>query len=362
MRKLLFYGILSAIILAVFNLISWLCIEIVNQKIESDREDEFVAMPNFKNNREEARTNYREQHSLLLEYAPFIAYRYRPFNGQTTNIDSTFHRVHTIAVKAPKNGKNIYFFGGSAMWGWGEIDNRTIPAFWNQKNPEWASYNYAQKGYNSRQNLDELFNLLSEGKKIDAVVFYEGYNELTMNCSSKNEVHTHLFHQRFKQKIEEPTPNAFRLLFFQYILDFYRVVRSLIISPLEKGYSCECTQPSLEKMAEVAVNTWATAKMLVESQGGKFILVLQPAIFFGNPRKDHLSAPVLKIMKALEEEYRCLYSEILTYATKKGYDWVYFPKNSLDGDTYLYLDTCHLSGEGNRRIAMVIDSLLKNDY
>lgn len=359
MKKILFYAILLSIILVFCNLIAWLCIEIVNQKIESDREDEFVALPNFKINPEQARINYREEHSLVLEYAPFIAYRYRPFKGQTIQMDTASHRVHTVAVDKPKNGKNIYFFGGSAMWGWGEIDNHTIPAFWNQTNPDWTSHNYSQTGYNSRQNLEELINLLSEGKKIDVAVFYEGYNELTMNCSPKNELHTHLFHQRFKQKIEAPEPNVLRLLFFQYILDFYRLIKSLSLSSLEKGFGCECKNPSLAETAQVAVNTWATAKMLIENQGGKFVLVLQPAIFFGNPRKDHLSAPVLNIMKSLKEEYQCLYSEILSYSKKKGYDWVYFPKNSLDGDDYLYLDTCHLSAEGNRRIAMVIDSLLK---
>lgn len=359
MKKIFFYVILLAIVIVTFNLISWLCIKVVNQKIESNREDDFVALPNFKNNPEQARINYREEHSLVLEYAPFIAYRYRPFKGKTIQMDTASHRLHTIVVNEPKNGKNIYFFGGSAMWGWGEIDNHTIPAFWNQRNPEWTSHNYSQTGYNSRQNLAELLNLLSEGKKIDVAVFYEGYNELTMNCSPNNELHTHLFHQRFKQKIENPNTNVFRLLFFQYILDFYRLVKSLVISPLEKGYGCECTHPSIEEMAKVTVNTWAIAKKLVEAQGGKFLLVLQPNIFFGNPKKDHLLAPFLKIIDSLKEEYQCLYTEILTYSKKKGYDWVYFPKNSLDGNDYLYLDTCHLSAEGNQRIAMVIDSLLK---
>lgn len=352
---MVFYAILITSLLLLTNFIGYLGTMIINKLRSVDPKNTFINLPNFREYKQLIEINVQERTQLGIEYAPFLSYRYRSMKGKTITIDTDFHRTSFVNHKIKKNGKNIFFFGGSTMWGWGEIDNHTIPSFWSHKNPQWNVINCGQMGYNSRQNVEELINNVTEGRKIDVAVFYVGINDLHFYCAADDPILQHGFYKQYKKAIESSGPNLFYGLFFKNIVNFYNAIHPMIE---EDRYGCDCSNPLVKSTAEMTVNTWLMAKEIVENQGGKFLLVLQPNAFFGSPRVDYLDEKTKLDFSKYEKKYQCFYTAILDYAKQKKYNWIHFPLHTFDGTEYIYFDFCHVSATGNRKMAMVIDSLL----
>ena len=78
---------------------------------------------------------------------------------------------------------NIIFFGGSTMFGALVNDNETIPYHFESILYNKLDYsktnviNFGQPGYNFRENVILLQNILIDGYKPDLVIFYNGINE-----------------------------------------------------------------------------------------------------------------------------------------------------------------------------------------
>ena len=72
---------------------------------------------------------------------------------------------------------STWFFGGSTMAGSGVDDLNTIPSLYSKLTNENV-INFGVPGWNSRQSLNLLINLLSAGYKPSKVIFYDGINEI----------------------------------------------------------------------------------------------------------------------------------------------------------------------------------------
>ncbi len=79
---------------------------------------------------------------------------------------------------------NIYFFGGSTMYGWNLSDAETIPSqlldIYRKKYPNGKSvriHNYGIPYYYSKQELMLFSKMVFEGKRPDIVVFLDGLND-----------------------------------------------------------------------------------------------------------------------------------------------------------------------------------------
>lgn len=117
-------------------------------------------------------------------YAPWVQFAVPPITGRFVNSDMS-RRSNGASedwATAMPDGRHfdVYFFGGSTMYGFGVQDAETLPAYFEAlAPPEWRvrSFNYGQPYYYSRQET-LLFELaLRRGDRPSATVFMDGLNE-----------------------------------------------------------------------------------------------------------------------------------------------------------------------------------------
>ena len=123
----------------------------------------------------------REKGALKFQWEPFVYTRGRPQRGEYLNIDSAGQRV------VPKSGTGVplrvFAFGGSTTWGFYDRDRATWPAVVARRLAA-AGYaadvvDFGQLGYVSVQELLALVLELRRGNVPDAVVFWDGVNDIS---------------------------------------------------------------------------------------------------------------------------------------------------------------------------------------
>ncbi|HJR16684.1 MAG TPA: hypothetical protein VJ808_07505 [Gemmatimonadales bacterium] len=125
---------------------------------------------------------WREFHSIRHAYHPYFLWRARPFPGRLINVDSSGLR-ETPGSRCGAGAYQVYTFGGSTLWGWGEPDSGTLGAHiqgelaGTHPGPVCVR-NFAQLGSNSTQDLIQLLRELQAGRTPDLVIFYSGVNEI----------------------------------------------------------------------------------------------------------------------------------------------------------------------------------------
>ena len=118
--------------------------------------------------------------TYYAKYEPYITYRHKPYTSTYLNINEDGLR-YTWNDCAKENATKIFFFGGSAIWGYGSRDNYTIPSIVTKK--------LCEKGYNihttnfgelGRVNTDEMIDYFIQlrDNKPDIVIFYDGFNDI----------------------------------------------------------------------------------------------------------------------------------------------------------------------------------------
>ena len=111
-------------------------------------------LPNYKNY-PWAKEYFEEASSLMTSYNDYLIWRLDDFKGKHINITNGIRQ--TKKPKEVNNDNVFWFFGGSAMWGTGSDDNRTIPSLFAQKT-NFISKNYGNTNYVARQSYELLFN------------------------------------------------------------------------------------------------------------------------------------------------------------------------------------------------------------
>jgi hypothetical protein len=123
-------------------------------------------------------------HVAQMSYAPWVQFRTPPVQGRFIN----------TAGQRRSNGRDdgwrsampddqhfdVYFFGGSTMFGYGVADGDTMPAAFQKLAPAgWKAraFNYGQPFYYSRQETLLFEQLLRAGHHPDAAVFLDGLND-----------------------------------------------------------------------------------------------------------------------------------------------------------------------------------------
>lgn len=111
-------------------------------------------------------------------------FREQPFKGHTVTVDPAgFRWIQDQASWPPdENSYNIFVFGGSTTFGYGEVTNHTIPSFLQQdlkrKGYKTAVYNFGHSGFIALQEKWELERLVRDGFVPDMAVFIDGLNDL----------------------------------------------------------------------------------------------------------------------------------------------------------------------------------------
>jgi len=332
--------------LVLLFIVNWL-VGIYLKRTQATRDQ----LPNYANDREHARAIFRDYNSIQHEYYPFVGWKMLKFKGPTTTIDENGYRLHS-STSGGKSQRTVHFFGGSTMWGEGSDDQHTIPALYNESFPNDTVVNHGQLAYNTRQELDALISLYSKKVNPNLVIFYDGVNDAAFLCPSEiKELPAHRLVPMFRNKIYVSktfmVKEALNKAFLENILKLIQRYSD----PTKKAspYDCISDPDKAQEIADMFMMNWEMAHEIVTARGGKFIAVLQPAAVVGNPRTDHLD-----IDQDFKANFADVYRRIKEKIAEKKHPWIYDLSNVLDGSDYIFIDFCHVSSNGNEKVAKAI--------
>jgi hypothetical protein len=220
------------------------------------------------------------ENSNKFEYASWIEFRNINFDGKYVNVNNSIRRSipDQYISTGSKDTLNVYFFGGSTMFGFNVADKETIPSqfveLYKQRYPNGPSlhvFNYATPTYYSYQELIQLSNLVFQGHRPDAVIFLDGVNDFWFGKVSyyDQSYFSYVFRQVFAQK---QGMSSFAGLKDSADLLF----RDPTNIPLQQ-YN--------DKLIENYFNSVHHAKMMADMAGAKSYFFCQPVPFYRYPNQ-----------------------------------------------------------------------------
>lgn len=307
-----------------------------------------------------ARQIYADQDRVVQEYVPFLGWRAGPLTTSTLHIDADGFRVRAADRRDGRGRTAIGFFGGSTMWGKGVDDDSTIPAVFGELTSKYDVRNFGQVGWTSRQSLEQLVNLLNQGEAPRLVVFYEGYNDVWVLCNRAvtQRLDAHHEEPRMRELLaKRPTGSRLYATLIQPIVD---AVKGLVgPERIPDDFACSRDPALAGAVAETLVRNWEMARRLVAGYGGELFAFLQPCVFVGSPRTDHM-ANLQQIARAVDSHFddqiRAVYPLIQAKLAARASGWGSDLTHAFDGTEPIYVDTAHVTRNGNAIIAKLIQA------
>lgn len=122
------------------------------------------------------------ERSEATGWSPYVYFRRKPFEGQYINVDENGVRRTVSNASSAAAPKRLFMFGGSTVWGTGARDDFTIPSLLvaelRRSGIEAQITNFGESGYVTTQEVIQLLLQLRNGNIPDAVIFYDGVNDL----------------------------------------------------------------------------------------------------------------------------------------------------------------------------------------
>jgi hypothetical protein len=299
------------------------------------------------------------ENTQVQPYESFIGWRTNKRAGRTVNIDDEGNRL--TANKPGSVSPTVYdFYGGSTMWGFGVSDANTIPSRFAQLSNAVFARNFAQQGYNSRQELNYFLNNIVHGRIGNTVVFFDGINDVNSGCDSGNgpfgdyetgEIRSMLAmigpggrirnlasNLGIRNKIAIVLPNTTALI---ERLTGHELMRDINMHLDDRINAC--VDPEIANfVAENLVHNWEAASLIASQNKATFFAILQPY-------PDASEMPRYRMM-AFDDVKKAIYLSIKAKAGR--FNWFVDGTNWLAGRTDLNIDDCcHLNAKGNELIA-----------
>lgn len=131
---------------------------------------------------------FAELEALEFTYIPFIGPREATVQGRYVSsaegIRGSYEPTGALAADAPE----VWFFGGSALWGEGQRDRHTIPSevarLAEADGTPIRVVNYGLRGYTALQELLLFEQEVTRRGAPDLAVFYHGFNELSTQTAA----------------------------------------------------------------------------------------------------------------------------------------------------------------------------------
>lgn len=357
-KTLALYVIATILFILFLNFISGVLLELKEKFQTSQIEDERAFLPVYKDV-EYGKMIFKEFNSLKTDYASYVGWKRKKYSGKTIHINGEGFRYDPKQKMHPENSvKNIFFFGGSTIWGSGVDDSATIPSIWFKLNLDRAVnvFNMGESGYDSRQSLESLINVLANNRKVDLAIFYVGVNEIN-RCRNVVTSNSHALEKQYLEKINEKISYTEAAFYYNLKIIFKRFLMK-IKNESDSSYDlkCGCNNDRTDEVVKTMFANLKMAKYLVEQKGGKFLAVLQPVIYVQNPKKDYLDQYLQKMQDDRGLNYINLYE---AYGRNRDYNMLINLTSSLNVRSNIYIDECHLNALGNTIIASKIDSVTK---
>jgi hypothetical protein len=173
---------LSLLLLLALDALAAIYYHIQNWSSTADRRwtrDAFLDAPWIR----EFLTEHRDADAL--DWHSYVYWRHKRFKGHYINVDSRGVRATWQAPMHPDAKPiRVFMLGGSTMWGTGARDDFTIPSLLAKRIADKAVgrpveiTNFGELGYVSTQELLTLELELQRGNIPDAVICYDGANDL----------------------------------------------------------------------------------------------------------------------------------------------------------------------------------------
>jgi hypothetical protein len=328
-----------------------------------EKPDERVDLPNYVD-KDHSRKIFSEMRKLGTRYVPFIEWSRKPFQGETINVDEAGDRIHHPPGKGERGV--VRFFGGSTTWGTGVDDDHTIPALFNALRPDWTVHNHGESGFYSRQELERLINLVHLGEPMDLVVFYDGYNDVRSLCQQDVDLNGHS-RQAQLAALVEPGP---------LLLQVFTTGLRPLVQDLRKAAGRLTVQMSRcmedaaygDRVADMTLANWRTAREVARLAGADFIAVLQPVAAIGSPNLSHLADDSfslddyataqknqMKLGRGLD--HKVVYPKLQAKIRAAGAGWIHDETDAYDGDEFIYTGPCHVTENGNAIMAERISAI-----
>jgi lysophospholipase L1-like esterase len=292
------------------------------------------------------KTHFREIDGLETVYFSFVEWRRDLFQGETINIVGPFHERRTPVAEGAKGGA-IFFFGGSTMWGTGARDAETIPAYYGRTAGRPAR-NFGESGYVAHQDLEMMLWVLQEGEHPAAVVFYGGVNDVIHRCRSGVDSFSHGQEGRMRSLLTQD-PGIF--------LRLWKTLKSrLALGGSAEGdegdrFDCDNDPAKARRVADALVSDWWQARQVAERRGIAFFAVLQPVVFFSDTIADKRADAGRESDEERRRQFEAVYPLIRGQLGEVG---ALDLTAALDEQSLFYIDFCHLSPNGNERMATAL--------
>ena len=323
----------------------------------SGASDPRALLPNYQD-KDWARRHFEEFASLRTSYQDFIGWRRAPFAGMTITIDADGYRRH--GNQRPFDASGIWVFGGSTVWGPGVGDDGTIPARLQALSSR-STFNFGEAAYTAHQSYNLLMKIYLLGGRPGHVVFYDGVNEVVHKCRAELSFYSTAQEAVIRERLTGVQGGPSLLVdVFAPTLAVFRMLGKKLAGPASATgselFDCHSNEAKRKRIAAALVMDWTLAKSLVEKHGGKFLPVLQPVAHLGAPNLRYLDS--VKNDALLHSQYEAVYAEIVSQLRQAGLEYVDLTRIH-DGEQILYIDFCHVSSEGNERVAARIAAMLQ---
>jgi hypothetical protein len=310
-----------------------------------------------------AKKHFSETKEVNVEYSSYVGWKSQYFKGQTINIDSNGIR-QTFPFYAPKvNSVNTMFLGGSTIWGYGVNDANTIPSLFSQiGNSKYSVSNLGEPGYSAFQSTVFLMKYLNiKNKKPDLIITYDGVNNsptfLPKLFSHPKELGINLIMKGVEKR------KKFRLINLPNRQEMLFKIKNKTISSFSNDKNSSIITDLRNKESAIELlDSWLNMKIICEANNVKFLCILQPNIYIGNPNTFNLNG--FEYYPQFSKHSYNYYDNIFVLLESSKYESLKENfinlGNSLDNVENVYIDYCHLSPKGNLIIAEKILSHLKN--
>lgn len=287
------------------------------------------------------------------DWHPYIYWRHSPFQGKYVNVDENGIRLtwnNSISLSTPKI--RVFMFGGSALWGTGARDEYTIPSLLSKKldaqGIKVSVTNFGEAGYVSTQDMITLMLELQKGDIPDAVIFYDGANDVF---------------SAFQQGVAGIPENEYnRVSEFNQLnwreglaekLAIYRVIRGVVQSVRRPTQSAQEDTRLAGAVLDSYFSNMRIVQSLAQDYGFAVAFYWQPIIY---DKKSLSSWENRQLNQYGEEGFFKHVDQMLKERVKsRAYPGFYDLTDAFsDHPGTIFIDLFHISEEGNNRIADLI--------
>lgn len=271
----------------------------------------------------------------------WVEFRNMDFNGEYMHMAGPNRVTQPDAYYNPssKDTIDIYFFGGSTMFGFNVLDYETIPSqfvqLYKEKFPDGKSvrvHNYGTPTYYSYQELMLFSNLIYNGHKPDVVVFLDGINDFWFATAAyyRQSYFSYVFRQVFEKGLK--TNGKFQLV---------DTADAMFMDP--KNIPLDQYN---EKLVSNYFENIENIRLMCNMSGAKPYFFSQPSPFYNYPNQQ--KDPVC--FKDTNTRFNYIYPLVKKHGAEHK-DFVFLGDMLHDENGYPFIDGLHYSPGFTRKVA-----------